>query len=204
MFTRLTAFALIALGCATGCSSSDSKSNDDVEEGALGASSAIKGAFTVTLDSHRVEFDYAITEIDMEAKTVLWNAKLTEKDGHPTATSDVNVEGKIVRVARCAGCFSIEVPGRSHPLAEISVDSWKVTNLKYENVQARLKEASATGGGGEAEGSPNDVGACTQICSGGGSCKDGIARRDCNGQSGLFPTMRCPTTFKFEKGARCD
>jgi len=201
---KLSLVAMLSvIALATGCSSSSSEESLDSDQGAVADSQSIKGAFTVTLDGHNVAFDYAITKIDMQAKTVLWNTKIKSKGGHPNVWPDEDVVGKITRVARCPGCFTAEMPGSNpYPLAIVNVNSFEVTSIKYENVEARLGAASAGASQGGSE-NGDEVGACTQTCSGGSSCKDNVRRSQCKSGSGLFPVMRCMTTFDFKAGETC-
>lgn len=201
MKTRILV-TLAALALVAGCSSSgaDTSSEEGTDQGAVVSSQSLKGAFSVKLDDHTVKFSYTMNEIDLSAKTVLWNAKITDKGGHPNVWDDENVRGKVTSVARCPGCFTVELPGsNAHPLAVVSVNSWKVTSIKYENVDARLlaDEAPAPGGSG----SSSSTGACIMN---GGACWISEASK-CNNQ-GIPPEQprpRCCTTFEFKAGEAC-
>jgi hypothetical protein len=201
-------FAFIALSLAVvGCASSPDAATDTSE--ALAPGRTLEGGFTAKIDGHSVRFDYELSNIDFSSKTVVWNAKLIANGGLTAATDDVNVRGAITAVARCAGCFNAEVPGGSgHPLAAITVSDWKVVDLTYEGAKATLSEASEGGESGasaasDAPPSNFDRGSCTQTCSGNATCKANVMRIECASGTGLFPVMRCPTTFEFKKDGDC-
>jgi hypothetical protein len=153
----------------------------------------------VVLDGHTVSYDYKLSKIDMVAKTVLWNAHMTDRGGHPTAGDDVDVHGAITAVARCGpGCFTAEVPGgRKGPLAVIDVSSFKAVSIKYEGVDAKLISASPVGTT-TTTGSPSDTGACTLNK---GKCKP-TKRSDCK-VGPLFPAERGAMVFVFDAGGTC-
>lgn len=202
------ACALVTLAAVAGCSSASSDANDDPasEDALAGTSShqAVSGSFKVKIDRHLLAFDFQLGSFDLERKTAKWNAKLTERGGMQDATDDVNVAATITQVARCPGCFTVEVPGGSHAdlLARVTLDDWKVTSLVYEGEAATLTGAPTSGALSD-DGSPDDVGACTQSCSGNESCKAHVRRGDCASATGLFPVLRCPTTYTFAKGGTC-
>ncbi|MBK6693167.1 MAG: hypothetical protein IPG50_13330 [Myxococcales bacterium] len=200
----LATLAALTLATAVGCSSG-TESTSDVDQGAVElAHPEVDGSFSVPLkaggETYKVKFSFKMSEIDLHAKTVLWNAKITDRAGHPNLWDDENVAGKVTRVARCPGCFTAEMPGSNgHPLAVVNVDDWKVTSIKYENVDARLlaDEAPEPGGGG----SSSTTGACIMN---GGACWISAADK-CNNQ-GIPPEQprpRCCTTFEFKAGEAC-
>jgi hypothetical protein len=203
-------FAILAtLGAA--CSSGhDAGDSEDGDQGALAGTSSsptATGSFAVTIDGHKLKFDYRVGSFDLTRKTAVWNAKVTDRAG-TNASDDVNVAAKITNVARCMGCFTVEVPGgsKSDLLAVATFDSFNMTSLTYEGQAAKLLPASgastSTGGAGS-EGSADDVGACTQSCNGDDSCKAGVRRRDCASGTGVFPVIRCPTSYDFVAGGTC-
>jgi hypothetical protein len=191
-----------ALALAAGCSSS-SDATSDTDEGAVETDRSLKGAFSVNLDGHEVKFDYTLSNIDLRARTVTWNTKITDKGGHSNVWDDEDVRGTITAVARCPGCFTAEMPGSNpFPLAIVSVDSWEVTSIKYENVTAQLSATSGGASDGDSQ-SASDVGSCTQTCSGSSRCEPNVRRSQCASGTGLFPVMRCPTTYTFDEGKDC-
>lgn len=203
-------FALASiLAVAGGCSSSSSGNAEPAgSEGALENTRQVEGALKVRLQGHQVTFAFQLSKLDFNARTAVWNAQVLDAGGHTNTWDDVNVASKITRVARCGGCFSVEVPGGTAggPLAEVDVNDWNVTNIQYEGQEATLidaEEAANNSTNNNATGGANDVGACTMSCSGSETCKPNVKRSECNVDSGLFPRMRCATTFEFVKGGRC-
>ena len=196
---------VVALALLAGCgSTSDAPTEGTADE--LGASSSapkLEGGFTVKIDGHTLSYDYELSDINFTNKTVTWNAKLLSNGGLSNATSDVNVKGKITTVARCMGCFSAEIPGATHTLAEVQVSDWKVVHLKYATAEARLT-AEATGSAHEppSTGSPSDRGACTRDCNGDDYCQV-VARSECASGTASFPAVRCPSSFTFVKDGAC-
>lgn len=201
MKTRWLA-TIAALALAAGCASPAADAPPDSAE--LASTRAVAGAFTVALDGHKVKFNYKLSQIDMTAKTVVWNAKVTDNGGHPNVWDDEDVHGKITRVARCMGCFTAEMPGsNAFPLAIVNVSAFEATSIKYEDVDAKLSAANDAGAEQDEPASPDDIGACTQSCSGTEACKPDVARSECKSGSGLFPVYRCPTTYTFAADQPC-
>lgn len=200
----LSFLSVIALAFAAGCSSSPSEPAAEDTEGALGLreGESLKGAFSVALAGQTVKFAFTMDQIDLRAKTVRWNAQITDRGGNAQATDDKNEPGEIIAVARCPGCFTASIPGPSGKLAVVVVSDSKVASIKYEGVETRLIAATAgatpTAAGEEGE-SPDDRGACKLN---GGNCKE-LARSECKAGP-LYPTMRCCMTFTFEQGEDCN
>lgn len=201
----LSFLSVIALAFAAGYSSSVSDPAADDAEGALGLreGESLSGAFSVALAGKTVKFAFTMDQIDLRAKTVRWNAHITDRGGNAQATDDKNEAGEIIAVARCPGCFTASIPGPSGKLALVVVSDSKVASIKYEGIDARLITAAAgaptAAGGGDGAESPDDRGVCKLN---GGNCKE-LARSECKAGP-LYPTMRCCMNFTFEEGADCN
>lgn len=206
MKTRYLAFfgALVLVAGCAGSSEDDTGSAEGAARTGDKASPALEGALEVSLDGHKVTFDYTLSDVNLTAKTVLWNAHITDRGGNLQAVDDINVAGKITAVDRCAGCFTAEIPGGARgPLAVVNVSDGKVASITYEGVSARLVEKAAPPGvpaGGT--GAATDTGACTLKTSTSTSCKQ-TKRSECQAGGTLFPTQRGMMAFTFEEGATC-
>lgn len=202
-FFALFGVLVLAAGCA-GSSEDASDSAQGAARTGSAASPALEGALEVLLDGHTVRFEYKLSDVDLTAKTALWNAHITDRGGNLQAVDDINVAGKITSVSRCAGCFTAEIPGGARgPLAVVNVSDGKVASINYEGVNARLVEKAAPPGapvGGT--GAPSDTGACTLKTSTSTSCKQ-TKRSECQAGGTLFPTQRGMMAFTFEQGATC-
>ena len=203
-FLALFGLLLLAAGCA-GSTEEDSDAAQGAARTGATASPALEGTLAVLLDGHTVAFDYKLSDVNLTAKTALWNAHITDRGGNLQAVDDVNVAGKITAVERCGGCFTAEFPGGvSGPLAIVHVSDGKVASIKYEGVNAKLVEKASTSGAPTGStGAPSDTGACTLKTSTNTSCKQ-TKRSECVAGGTLFPTQRGMMAFTFEKGGTCN
>ncbi len=214
----LSSLTAVAAFGALGCSSASSEGQEETQAlGTNGTSiglqtNAFAGSFRVVLDEHDVKWEFNVSRIDWTNHTARWNAKVVDRDGHPTATDDVDVELKIT-LARCPGCYRFSGSDSNGPLVDINVSSSQIAGLTYVGKSAaslRISSVTATNStsaeeeaNGEGE-SSSSTGSCTRICSGGPhGCKSNVTRAHCNVDA-FEDRLRCPTSYEFKAGGRCE
>jgi hypothetical protein len=105
--------SLLALMSLSGCSTGTQDDESDAVSAASstptvehGQTKSFAGTFVLEHEGEPVEFEFAVTQVDWEARTALWSAKLV--DGLAVATDDENLPVRILPF-RCPGCYRFDV-----------------------------------------------------------------------------------------------
>lgn len=214
----LSSLIAVAAFGALGCSSASSEGEEETQALATSRTSiglqtkAFAGSFRVALDEHDVKWEFDVSRIDWTNHTARWDAKVVDRDGHPTATDDVNIDLTIT-MARCLGCFRFSGSDSNGPLVDIQVSASQVAGLTYVGESAatiRISSVTAANSASAGEGANGDgddssiTGSCTRICGGGPyGCKSSLTRAQCNVDA-FEDRVRCPSTFDFKAGGLCE